>query len=153
MQVPKTTEVVHRMTIWIKKFTHSWRQSRGHWLGVEDFNCRIWRLSLGSIINCLLNGQLIQGISEVNRASKEMRRGRRKLDWTLVMRKELQHWRRRSDRLGSWLKATWGRMTHEESWVAVMGDCHGSSTKSKRVETECQSLMCLVAWRDIGTGR
>lgn len=52
----------------------------------------------------------------MNRASKEMRRGRKKLDWTLVMRKELQHWRKRPDRL----KATWSTITHEESWVEVM---------------------------------
>lgn len=48
-----------------------------------------------------------------------MRRGRKKLDWTLVMRKELQHWRRRPDRL----KATWSTITHEESWVESYGDC------------------------------
>ena len=34
------------------------------------------------------------------------------------------------------------------SWGTVKGDVTDSSSKSKYVERECQSLTCLMAWRD-----
>ena len=30
-----------------------------------------------------------------------------------------------------------------------MGDCQSASSRSWWTEGECQSLMCLIAWRDI----
>ena len=41
----------------------------------------------------------------------------------------------------------WRRKT--SSWVAIMDDCQSFSSKPKWMERECQSLMCLMARRDI----
>ena len=41
----------------------------------------------------------------------------------------------------------WRRKT--SSWVAIMDDCQTFSSKPKWMERECQSLMCLMARRDI----
>ena len=46
-----------------------------------------------------------------------------------------------------------GCLKKAHSWVAVMADSQGSSSKSKRAEREFQSFMCLIKWRDIAVGR
>ena len=69
----------------------------------------------------------------------------------------LQHWsagqRRGQDQIIQNDMEENSRRRKAWSWVTVMSDCQSSSSKSKWMEGECQSFMCLMTWWDRYTGK
>ena len=103
-----------------------------------------------------ISHQQIQETTGVNRTSDKIRC--RRWNWIgHIMRKNREghcvtalEWRPEGRRRPGRPETTRRRMERKSSsWVAIMDDCQSFSSKPKWMERECQSLMCLMARRDI----